>query len=184
MKIRLLGMHFYKLNNNDQLIFVGANPAADKLLGVDNSQFIGKTIEEAFPPLIQTEVPERYRDAAAKGIPWSTEQIAYEDGQITGAFEVRAFQTTPGNMVAIFADITKVRQVERALRETRSCSRCLCFTLHLYLYQGSNTNQTAYCRTSDNYLQIIGISGRDIASKTRKCTSQFRKIYRRRLVRR
>ena len=114
-----LGMHFYKLNNNDQLIFVGANPAADKLLGVDNSQFIGKTIEEAFPPLIKTEVPERYRDTAAKGVPWSTEQIIYDDTQITGAFDVRAFQTTPGNMVAIFADITERKLAEVELQHTK-----------------------------------------------------------------
>jgi len=110
-----LGMHFYKLNNNNQLIFVGANPAADKLLGLDNSQFIGKPIEEAFPPLIQTEVPLRYRDAAEKSIPWSTEQIVYADKKITGAFDVRAFQTLPGNMVAIFADITERKQAEQAL---------------------------------------------------------------------
>jgi diguanylate cyclase (GGDEF)-like protein/PAS domain S-box-containing protein len=110
-----LGMHFYKLNEKNQLIFAGANPAADKLLGVDNSQFIGKTIEEAFPPLIKTKVPERYRDTAAKGIPWSTEQIIYDDRQIKGVFDVRAFQTAPGNMVAIFADITERKLAEQAL---------------------------------------------------------------------
>ena len=114
-----LGMHFYKLNDKNQLIFTGANPAADKLLGTDNSQFIGKTIEEAFPALIQTEVPERYRDTAEKGIPWSTEQIAYDDKQITGAFDVRAFQTTPGNMVAIFSDITERKQAEVELQHTK-----------------------------------------------------------------
>ncbi|MCX6164690.1 MAG: PAS domain S-box protein, partial [Ignavibacteriae bacterium] len=74
-----LGMHFYELNDDNKLIFVGANPAADKILEVDNSQFIGKTIEEAFPPLIQTEVPQRYREAAEKGTLWSTEQIDYKD---------------------------------------------------------------------------------------------------------
>ena len=122
-----LGMHFYKINNDDQLIFMGTNPAADRLLGVDNSQFIGKTIEEAFPPLVKTEVPERYRAAAAKGITWSTEQIVYEDKQIAGAFEVRAFQTTPGNMVAVFADITerklaedKIRKLSRAVEQSNA----------------------------------------------------------------
>jgi PAS domain S-box-containing protein len=111
-----LGMHFYRLDG-DELIFTGANPAADKLLGVDNSQFIGKTIEEAFPPLVQTEVPQRYRDAAASGIPWSTEQIVYDDGKVSGAFEVKAFQTKPGSMVAIFADITVRKQAEEEIRK-------------------------------------------------------------------
>jgi PAS domain S-box-containing protein len=110
-----LGMHFYKLNDAAQLIFTDANPSANKLLGVDHSQFIHKTIEEAFPPLAQTEVPQRYRDAAAEGIPWSTEQINYEDGQISGAFEVKAFQTTPGNMVAMFADITARKRAEEEI---------------------------------------------------------------------
>jgi PAS domain S-box-containing protein len=114
-----LGMHFYKLNANDQLIFIGYNAAANQLLGVDHAQFIGKTIETAFPPLAQTEVPQRYRDAAAKGILWSTEQIAYEDKQIRGAFEVRAFQTVPGNMVAVFADITTRKQAEEELKKYR-----------------------------------------------------------------
>jgi PAS domain S-box-containing protein len=112
-----LGLHFYKLNNNNQLIFYAANPAANKLLKVDNSQFIGKTIGEAFPPLLQTEVPDRYRDAAEKGISWSTEQLVYNDGKIVGAFEVKAFQTTPGSMVAIFDDITERRQSEILLKE-------------------------------------------------------------------
>lgn len=110
-----LGMHFYKLEG-EKLIFTGANPSADKLLGVENSQFIGKTIEEAFPPLAQTEVPLRYREAAANGIPWATEQIVYEDGRINGAFEVRAFQTTQQNMVAVFADITARKKAEEEIR--------------------------------------------------------------------
>jgi PAS domain S-box-containing protein len=111
-----LGMHFYRLEG-DSLIFADSNPAADRLLGVENAQFIGKTIEEAFPPLAQTEVPQRYREAAANGILWSTEQIAYNDGKISGAFEVRAFQTAPGNMVAVFADITSRKQAEEEIRK-------------------------------------------------------------------
>jgi len=111
-----LGMHFYKFEDS-QLIFTGANPAASILLKVDNSQFIGKTIEDAFPPLAQTEVPYRYRIAAEKGISWITEQINYDDKRIVGAFEVRAFQTTPNNMVAIFDDITERKQAEFNLQQ-------------------------------------------------------------------
>jgi PAS domain S-box-containing protein len=113
-----MGMHMYRLESNDRLVFVGANPAANRLLGVDNSQFIGKTIEEAFPPLAETEVPERYRRAAQMGEPWQTEQIEYEDAKINGAFEVYAFQTSPGKMVALFLEITERKRIEEALKES------------------------------------------------------------------
>ena len=105
-------------------MFVGANPAADRILGVDNRQFVGKTIEEAFPPLAATEVPGRYRRAAALGELWETEQIAYEDKKIAGAFSVRAFQTGQGRVAAAFFDITERKNSEEELRrnETRLAS--------------------------------------------------------------
>ncbi len=111
------GMHFYKLNSNNELIFERANPQADKILKVDNSKFIGKSIGEAFPPLLHTEVPERYRAAAEQGIVWTTEQFTYNDAQIVGAFEIKAFQTVPGSMVAVFEDITSRKQSELLLKE-------------------------------------------------------------------
>ena len=65
-----MGIHLYELKENDRLVFTGGNSASDRFLGVDHMQFIGKTIEEAFPGLIDTEVPERYRDAAKNGVIW------------------------------------------------------------------------------------------------------------------
>ncbi|HBY09041.1 MAG TPA: hypothetical protein DEH22_15145 [Chloroflexi bacterium] len=112
-----MGMHIYQLESDDRLVFMGSNPAADQILGVDHIQFIGKTIEEAFPPLAQTEIPERYRKAARDGESWKTLQISYEDHQIAGAYEVYAVQTAPGKMVAIFLEITERRRNELALQQ-------------------------------------------------------------------
>jgi PAS domain S-box-containing protein len=113
-----MGIHMYELGPDGRLIFIGANRAADEILGVDNSQFIGKTIEEAFPPLAGTEAPERYRVAAAEGELWHAEQIVYEDERIKGAFDVTAFQTSPGRMAAMFFDVTERKRAEEALRES------------------------------------------------------------------
>ncbi len=107
-----MGMHLYEVTGDGALVFTGANPSADRILGVDHTQFIGKTIEEAFPALIHSEVPARYREAALHGTQWHTEQIDYAEGAIRGAFEVVAFQTEPGKMAALFNDITERKRSE------------------------------------------------------------------------
>ncbi|MEW5870295.1 MAG: PAS domain S-box protein [Chloroflexota bacterium] len=114
-----LGMHIYELRLDGSLVFEGANPAADKILGVDNRQFIGKTIEEAFPGLVDLEVPENYRKVASSGESWKADQITYQEGQIAGAFEVHAFRASPGKMVSIFQDVTERVRTEQALQRER-----------------------------------------------------------------
>ena len=115
-----MGIHMYKFEPDGRLIFTGANPAADSILGINNTQFFGKTIEEAFPPLVNTEVPGRFRRACVKGETWQAEQIDYEDKQIIGAFEVHAFQTAPGTMATMFLDITHRKQTEDKLKKSES----------------------------------------------------------------
>jgi len=67
-------------------------------------EFVGSPIEEAFPPLAETDIPENYRKAAAEGIEWKTDRFDFEHGEIKGAYEVHAFQTSPMYMVATFTD--------------------------------------------------------------------------------
>jgi PAS domain S-box-containing protein len=113
-----MGMHFYKLTPDDRLVFTGANRAADEILGLDNQQFVGKTVEEAFPSSAGTELPDRYKLAASTGEPWRSEHVDYEDKRIKGAFEVYAFRTSPRKMAALFSDITERKKAEKALRES------------------------------------------------------------------
>ena len=120
-----MGIHRYTLTEDDQLVFEGANRAANVLLGIDNGQFVGKRIEDAFPPLAGTEVPDRYRRAAKHGESWNTEQVTYDHEQIQGAFEVHAFQTAPGRMAALFLDITERKRSEVALRRNEERFRMM-----------------------------------------------------------
>ncbi len=114
-----MGMLMYELRDNDDLIFTGASPAASEILGVDCGKFVGKRIEDAFPPLAETEVPDAYRKVAREGTSWSTSQIDYDDHRIRGAYEVHAFATGPRRMTAMFLDITERLKSEQETQRFR-----------------------------------------------------------------
>jgi len=120
-----MGIHMYQLTDDERLIFAGANPAADQILGLDNRQFIGRTIEEAFPPLAESEIPDIYRTICRDGLPWHSEQVDYEDGRIRGWFEVHAFQTKPGAMATMFRDISARKSAEESLKKEKEKFRIL-----------------------------------------------------------
>ncbi len=112
-----MGMHFYLLKN-DLLIFNGANRSADKILKISHKELIGKTIEEAFPALAETEIPEQYKKVALTGKSWENEQIFYDDKRISGVFQVFAFQISPGKIGVMFCDVTAKKKAEDDLHKS------------------------------------------------------------------
>ncbi|MHA2188336.1 MAG: PAS domain-containing protein, partial [Candidatus Thorarchaeota archaeon] len=129
-----MGMHMYELQSDNRLVFIGANRAANELLNLDHDQFIGMTIEEAFPSSIGTELPDQYRRIAVEGNKWSTEQIEYVDDKIQGAFEVHAFQTSPGRMVASFLDITSRKRAYEELQLSEKSHRTVVESMRDFVF--------------------------------------------------
>ena len=111
-----MGIHMYRLGGNDDLIFTGANPSADIILQIDHSKFIGKTIEEAFPSLVGTDISEKYKSLCkSNGGIFRVKDLEYKDKNIYGIFEVSAFQTSPGRMATMFMDVTELRKIKEDL---------------------------------------------------------------------
>ncbi|WP_321507468.1 PAS domain S-box protein [uncultured Methanoregula sp.] len=154
------GMHFYEQKPGRGLVFTGANPGADRILGVSHDQFIGKTLEEAFPGLAGTEVPERYREAAESGRIWQTEQVKYGEGLISGAFAVTAFRTAPGAMAAMFVDITSRKKADEELRESEERSRRILEQAPLPLAHVNNAG--AFTFLNDRFVRVFGYTAEDI----------------------
>ena len=114
------GAHMFELMDDGNLIFFGANPAADKILGFSNSELFGKTLEEAFPGNSGTEIPETYKRIAALGGTYHKEQYSYSDGKIAGVFDVNAFQPSKNRLVVFFRDITGKIKAEAEADESQN----------------------------------------------------------------
>ena len=120
-----MGILIYRLDEEDRLVLTGTNPAATAILGMDVSRCVGLTLHEIFPPLVETEVPDRYRMVCTQGVPWRTTQFAYEDDRVKGIYEVYAFRIAPRTMTALFLDVTERQRTVDALAEREATLRSL-----------------------------------------------------------
>lgn len=123
------GIHIYEMRGDD-LVLAGANAAADRLLGVAHRPQFGRRVLEAFPNLAGTGVPETYLALANEGGTWHVDAFPYEDNEISGVYEVNAFQMSAGSVAVVFGDITervrsleKLRESETLLRSAQSIAR-------------------------------------------------------------
>jgi len=109
------GMYQYQLDENDQLIFMGANPAADRILGFSHQSFIGRSIEEAFPQLTPDQLLILGKSIAKGDIGSQVFDFEYTDEHITNYYNIRAFQTEKNSITVSFTDISERKKAEMLL---------------------------------------------------------------------
>ena len=112
-----IGILTYELDADDRLVLTGSNEAANAILGVNFSVSTGKTIEEVFPELASTSLPDEYRRICKNGGTYHGDNFEYHDAHVGGLYEFDAFRTSPGNVAVAFTNVTERKQAEDALRQ-------------------------------------------------------------------
>lgn len=123
-------MYFYHIEPDNRLVLTGANPAADQIIGLSHTALIGLSIEEAFPNLAETNIPDMYRGVARGELGHQSFEIAYDDPRFKGFYSVSVFSTGEGTIAVDFVDISERKQVEELHQRSAEQKEILLREIH------------------------------------------------------
>jgi PAS domain S-box-containing protein len=109
--------HLYRLDAGGRLVLVGANPAAERLLGAGQGELTGRTLDDVFPGLKATGIPSLCRRVAQGEVEPQSSEVAYSDGRFTGVYELRFFRAGENTIAFHFSDVTERRRLEEQRRQ-------------------------------------------------------------------
>lgn len=115
-----IGLLIYKLKDiqdDRTLILQAMNPASLKLVGLASGEdLIGKPIDEVFPNLRKSRIPQQYAEVVRTQIPIEFDDIFYEDHEIKPAFfSVKVFPLPDQCVGVSFENVSARRHAEREL---------------------------------------------------------------------
>jgi PAS domain S-box-containing protein len=117
-----LGVYVFSLEDPrdpTSLRLLTTNPAASQFTRVPMQTIIGKTIREALPGLLTTDLPARYAEVIRSGETIDVGDVPYTDDR--GApriFRVKACPVSNTSMAVLFEDVTDQRRLEEQLDHT------------------------------------------------------------------
>ena len=141
-----MGLLVFRLDESDHLVLDRFNPAANQILGIEHSRYLGRTILEIFPSLADTDILRQYHEVAITGTPWQMDRAEYADGRVVGAFEVTAFQTEPRHVAVLFSEITTRRQADDARQISERYLRALNESAQVLLSELDHRSFQAFLR--------------------------------------
>lgn len=101
------GAYTYTLDEADRLIFSGYNLAANRIKGFDHLGYLGKTLEEAFPQLADSDIPAINRSVIRTGIHVDRLESVYQGKDITEAYDVITIKTGENQVTVFFSEVTE-----------------------------------------------------------------------------
>jgi hypothetical protein len=97
------------------LRLVGVNPACERELRAPLKFALGKPITESFPKLLDTSIPDRYRQVIVSGKPETFGELVYRDARVPeGVFWIDCFPLPDGCVGVALENITESKRMTQA----------------------------------------------------------------------
>lgn len=117
IQVGLYIYHLEDLEDDHSLRLIAANPASSLIVGIPDSDIIGKNIDEIFPILRKSNIPQQYAEVVRTQIPVDVEDVYYQDDKtIPATYSLKVFPL-PNQCVGIsFENVSARRNAENELR--------------------------------------------------------------------
>ena len=181
------GVSVYETRNNgEDFIFKEYNAAAEMLDKIPRGQVIGRSVVDVFPRVKDFGLFDVFQRVYRTGKPERHPVTLYKDERISGWRENYVYKLPNGEIVAVFEDITKLKQVERSLQESEEKYRTIIENMedgyHEVDIKGNFTFFNESMRKIMGYEreELLGMNNRQYADEenTRKVYQTYNRVYR------
>ncbi len=126
MQVALCVLHLPEIDNSQSLVFVKINPAAEKIMGINANDVIGKKLLDVFPDIKEYCLDITLSNIIKTSEPEETEEFRYytNSGKIL-FFAAKAFKMPNNHVGLLFEDITQRKLIENAFKENEERYRVL-----------------------------------------------------------
>lgn len=112
------GLFIYQYVEPDKLLLVTGNPEAEKLTGINVSEWLGKEFNQIWPNAKSKGFTQKYLSVAKTQVAIELNEAFYSDHRLSGAFRIKVFPMPGSRLGVAFENITRVKQAEEKVKES------------------------------------------------------------------
>lgn len=112
------GIFIYRFEKPDKLYLIRYNPEALRITGINGASAIGKEFNEIWSYARERGITARFLNVMYTGIPYSTDELFYQDITVKGAYRIRVFKLQEDKMCVAFESVLDRIEAQKSLIES------------------------------------------------------------------
>lgn len=149
---------YQPVDNGDDFIFKDFNKTAEKFENIRKKDVIGKSVKVVFPAVIKFGLFDILKEVYKTGKPKFWPMAEYTDERISGWRENYVFMLPTKEIIAVYLDLTKAKQIEQQLRLSEKRYRSLFERSLDGIYQ--TTADGKYLDVNQALVKMLGYSSK------------------------